>query len=151
MEKIIEIDIVDKSDLVEKYNDDRLSKELLEFILKEATFITRKDKVKIVINNKCSALNSVNIIKEGLKDEYAKNLKLWHIMNYKQLFLLVIGLIFLFLSSLIGDAFIWKELLLIGGWVPIWEVVDIELISDIESKRRRIILKQLLNGEVILK
>lgn len=46
---------------------------------------------------------------------------------------------------------IWKEVLLIGGWVPIWETIDIELFSDLEGRRKRIILKRLLESEIIEK
>ena len=50
MEKIIEIDLFDKYDLTEKYNDKHLSSELLEYIIEQASFVTKRDTVKIVIN-----------------------------------------------------------------------------------------------------
>ncbi|MGN1302507.1 MAG: hypothetical protein ACI4VO_02495, partial [Clostridia bacterium] len=37
----------------------------------------------------------------------------------------------------------------IGGWVPIWETIDIELFSDLEGRRKKIILKRLLESEII--
>ncbi len=36
MEKIIEIDLHDKYDLVEKYNENKKSNELIKYIIKEA-------------------------------------------------------------------------------------------------------------------
>lgn len=148
MEKVIEIDILDKSDLVEKYNDDKLSRDLMEYIIKEATFVSRKDKIKIVINNKCGVNDYKNIFIESLKEEYNKSLKICHLTNIRQLFLLMIGIIFLFLSTLIKNEVIWKEILLIGGWVPIWETIDIELFSDLEGRRRRTILKKLIESDI---
>ena len=54
-------------------------------------------------------------------------------------------------ATLIKEDVIWKEVLLIGGWVPIWETIDIELFSDLEGRRKRIILKKLLKSEIIEK
>lgn len=147
MEKIIEIDILNKNDLIDKYNEDKLSRDLMEYIIKEVGYVRRKDKIKIVINNKCGVKNYKNIFINSLKEEYLKNLKITRITNIKQLFLLIIGIAFLFFSTLVKEESIWKEILLIGGWVPIWEVIDIELFSDLEGRRRRIILKKLIKSE----
>lgn len=152
MEKIIEIDISDKNDLIDKYNNKKLSKELMEYIIEQAIFVTRKDKIKIVINKKCSIEQDyIKIIKEGLKEEYSKSLKIYHLNNIRQLLLLILGIIFLFFSTLIKEDVIWKEILLIGGWVPIWETIEIELFSDLEGRRKRFILNKLLKGEIIQK
>lgn len=152
MEKIIEIDLFDKYDLTEKYNDKHLFSELLEYIIEQATFVTKRDTVKIVINKKCPMeQDCIKIITDELKQEYNKSLKLYHITNIRQLFLLLLGIFFLFLSTLIKEDVIWKEVLLIGGWVPIWETIDIELFSDLEGRRKRIILKKLLKSEIIEK
>ena len=99
-------------------------------------------------------LNSINIekiIKDGLQKEYNQNLKLNHISNIKQILLLLIGIIFLIIWATIKVENIWKEVLLIIGWVPIWEAVDIKLFADMESKRRRTILKKLITSEIIIK
>ena len=88
------------------------------------------------------------MILESFKEEYEKSLKIWHLTNIRQLFLLMIGIIFLFLSMLIKENVIWKEILLIGGWVPIWETIDLELFSDAEGKRKRMILNQLIKSEI---
>lgn len=152
MEKIIEIDLIEKNDLVEKYDNNNLSKELLEYIIKESTFITMKDNIKIVINEKNYIdLNIEKIIKDGLQKEYNQNLKLNHLSNIKQILLLLIGIIFLIIWATIKVENIWKEVLLIIGWVPIWEAVDIKLFADMESKRRRTILKKLITSEIIIK
>lgn len=148
MEKIIEIDILNKNDFIEKYNEDKLSRDLMEYILKESAFITKKDKIKVVINKKCEVKNCKSILLESFKEEYEKSLKIWHLTNIRQLFLLMIGIIFLFLSMLIKENVIWKEILLIGGWVPIWETIDLELFSDAEGKRKRMILNQLIKSEI---
>ena len=104
------------------------------------------------MNKKCPMEHDcIKIIPDELKQEYNKSLKLYHITNIRQLFLLLLGIFFLFLSTLIKEDVIWKEVLLIGGWVPIWETIDIELFSDLEGRRKRIILKKLLKSEIIEK
>ena len=50
------------------------------------------------------------------------------------------------MDSLIIDE---KEILLITGWVPIWEVVDIALFSNTTSKGKRRIIKKLYESEII--
>ena len=45
----------------------------------------------------------------------------------------------------------WKEIVLISGWVPLWEVIDVELFSDYEGRKKRRIITKLLNSEIIEK
>ncbi len=152
MKKIIEIDILDRKELTEKYNNHKLSKELMNYIIDESSFIMKKDEIKIIINTKNNTDGEyIKIITEGLKEEYRKSLKIYHLTNIKQLCLLILGIIFLFLSTLVKEESIWNEILLIGGWVPIWETLEIELIGDLEGKRKRTILKKLLKSEIIEK
>lgn len=151
MEKIIEIDILDKHDLVEKYNDQKLASDLISYILEQAMFIKKQDKVKIIIDKKCDIdINVEDIIKNGLKEEYDKLVRIYQLTNIKQVILFVLGITFLFLSSLIEEG-IGKEILLISGWVPIWETIEIELFGDLEVKRKRNILKKLLKSTIELK
>lgn len=151
MEKIIEIDILDKHDLVEKYNDQKLASDLISYILEQAMFIKKQDKVKIIIDKKCDIdINVEDIIKKGLKEEYDKLVRIYQLTNIKQVILFVLGITFLFLSSLVGEG-IGKEILLISGWVPIWETIEIELFGDLEVKRKRNILKKLLKSTIEVK
>ena len=62
MEKIIEIDLLNKEDFFEKYNHNEVSKDLINYLIKQ-TFINRKSKnIKIVINSKCEIENISNIL-----------------------------------------------------------------------------------------
>lgn len=147
MEKIIEIDLKNKEDLTEKYNEKLVSKNLVDYMIEQARFIDKKDKVKVVINNQCGlSKDCLEVIKDGLKLEYQKNLNNSKLGNIKQFFLMLIGILFLFLSTVIHEDLIFKEVFLIIGWVPIWEVIDMELFSDIKEKRKRFILKKILEG-----
>lgn len=152
MEKVIEIDINDKYDLVNKYNEEKLSNELLEYILKQAMAVDKNRKIKIIIDKKCYIDESIDkLIKEGLKEEYNRSLLERDKNNNKQFFFLLIGMFFIFLSTQIGGSGIWKEIFLISGWVPIWEMIEVELFPDAYGRRKRKIINKLLKSEIIEK
>ena len=151
MEKIIEININNKNDLVDRYNDNKLSSVLLKYILKEALLAEKCTKTKVIINKKSDInKNSVQILKEALEEEYNISLNKYRSNNKKQILFLFLGMIFIFISLQIQQA-VWKEIILITGWVPIWEMIRIELFYDVEGRRKRKIIKRLLKNEIIEK
>lgn len=152
MGKEIEIDLIDKYDLVEKYNEKYVSSNLIEYIIKQTMFLGRQEKIRIIINKKCEIeQDCTKMIKEGLKEEYNRSIKQRDRNNMKQLWFLILGVIFLFLSTLIDEDIIWKEVLLITGWVPIWEMIEVELFPDVRGRRKRKIITKLLKSEIIVK
>ena len=42
MKKIIEIDLNSKEDLLERYNNKRISKDLVEYLINETNFVSKK-------------------------------------------------------------------------------------------------------------
>ena len=151
MENNIKIDIVNKSNLLEKYNENKISRDVIEYLIKEAMLIDRNEKAKIIINKDRSLFehNCKELIKVGLKDEYKRSIEKQHDNNIKQLYLFILGVILLFLSTIIKEEGIWKEILLISGWVPIWEIVKIEIFPDVEGRIKRKIIKKLLKSEIV--
>lgn len=139
MEKVIEIDLTCNDDLYEKYNRKIVSNDLVNYIITSAN-TKKKDKIKIIINNSIG-ISSVSLIKEGLKKEYEKSYLIYYKNNIVQIIYLLIGIIALFVSSIM-DGNIFKEIILIGGWVLIWEMIELEIFSDVKEKRKRIILKK---------
>lgn len=147
MEKVLKIDLYEKEDFFEKYNRDIVSRKLINYMIEELIFIDKADTVEVVINNKCELDdNCLTMLKTGLEGEYQKNLKNCKRTNIKQFSLMLLGILILFLSTIIQGVGVFKEVFLIIGWVPIWEAVDIELFSDVKEKRKRMILKKLLEG-----
>lgn len=152
MEKNIEIDLVDKYDLVERYNEKKTSSNLIEYIIKQTRFIRKKEKIKIIVNKKCVLeQDCTKMIREGLKEEYNKTLEQRRSNNIKQMWLLILGVALLFLSTLITEDEIWKEILLISGWVPIWEMIEVELFPDVDARIERRIIRRLLKSEIVEK
>ena len=151
MKKVIEIDLNSKEDLLEKYNNKRISKDLIEYLINETYFINKKDNIVIQINNNIKTdIDIVKYLTNGLKDEYESNIKI-HLKNdIIQIILFFLGIFFLFLSTQIHSSDIWKEILLIGGWVPIWEMIDLELFDDFRGNKRKRIIQKLLDSEIII-
>lgn len=150
MEKIIEIDINRVEDLCEVYNKDRVSRRLIDYVIEQAFFVKRNEKTKVVVYDKCEVgEKSLLIVKQGLELYYKKKQQKYLYTNIKQIVLLIIGIFLLFLSFSIDSENVFKEFLLILGWVPIWEVMYSELFSDIKERRIFKVLKKLLKGEFI--
>ena len=87
------------------------------------------------------------MIKDGLRIEYKKKLRNRYYNNIKQLVLLLIGTLFLFMTVIIKDNFVFREVVLIIGWVPIWAAIEIELFTDAVERRKRKIIKKLLKSD----
>lgn len=150
MEKVIKIDLHNKYDLIDKYNEERISPQMLEYIIKQALLAKKNEKIKIIINNKCQIEKQCKeLIIVGLDEKYQRSLEERDTNNKKQAFFFVLGLIFIFLSTLIEEETIWKEILVITGWVPIWEMIEVELFPDAAGREERRVIEKILHGEII--
>lgn len=152
MEKIININLKKAEDITNKYNDNVIKSELLSYLLDSAKYIKRKDKIKILIDNNTN-LESNNIKKLiilGLKEEYTDSIRHHSINNFKEIIFLIVGILLLYISSYF-DNNIGRELFLIGGWVFIWETIELEVIYDNREKRKRFLLKRLMNSVFVIK
>ncbi len=150
LEKIIEIDILDESDFLERYNKQIVSSELLHYIINQATYLNNKDSLKMIIHRKCHMPdNYLKILKDALEREYIFYKRRLHFNNILQIVFLICGFLLLFLSQGIKNAEVLKEILLIGGWVFIWEMIELELFSDSKNHHNLKVLKKLLKSEII--
>lgn len=150
MEKIIEINLTDKEDFLDKYNKKRVSNDIIDYIIRQSMYTTKKDSIKVIINKKCRIeQNCIQMIKDALNEEYNNSMKLHHSIDIKQTFLVILGIAALVLYSIIKDEMIWGEILLITGWVGIWEAMDLELFDDASERGKRKTLKKLLSSEII--
>jgi len=150
MEKEIEIDLVSEEDLFERYNKKDVSEDLINYIVRKTINIGSEYKIKLTINNETKNKNVVSLIKEGLEKEYER-CKIEYIRNnIMQLVYLVIGILILIISNIITET-VFKEIILIGGWLFIWTMAEMELFQDNSNRRRRKILKKLLVSEIVEK
>ena len=150
MKREICIHFFQDEDVILKYDPSKLSSELLEFILKKAMILSNKDTIKIVINNHYDSKIDIKALFYNSFKEELENIKKKHFTtNIFQFGLFLLGFIFLFLSFRTNDE-VWQEIFLIGGWVPIWEMIDLELFHDVKERRRKKTLLRLLNSEIII-
>lgn len=150
MEKEIKLDIVRKKDLLEKYDESKASREVVEYLIQAAMLVDESEKIKVIINMDSEIDEKAKeLVIEGLKDEFKRSKRRTYKNNVKQIYLFFLGIFLLFLSMLISKKGIWKEILLISGWVPIWEMIEMELFPDAEARIRRKIIKRLLESDIV--
>ena len=149
MEKIIELDLLHSDSFFEMYNRKKVSRELINYLISEGYNINKKEKIKIVINDSMVGnIDCVKLIKEGLKNEYDICYKKHQIITLKQMLYFIVGVIVLFISTVIHEK-IFSEVILIIGWVLIWTMAELEIFNDVDSMKKRKILKRLLNSEFV--
>ena len=142
--KTIILNIKENSDFYEKYNDN-ISKELIYYLLEEARYI--RDDIKISINTKIECSNIKQLLNNGLEKTLEEIKKMDKVNNNKQLIFFIFGLMFLVFSTLITQKII-KEIIIISGWVAIWETVDVALNIDSKSALDKKTIKKLMNCKI---
>lgn len=148
-DNIIKLDILNEETLIEKYNEDKVSTDLINYLIQELSLKKNKKDIKILINNKCNTKKDCKkMIKDGLKREYDRSLKEHHFYDTEQVIFFLIGVTILFLAGTITKNEIISTILVIVAWVPIWKMVEIELFEDSQGRRKRKLIKKLLNYEV---
>ncbi len=142
--KNIIVNLKNEEDLYDKYSDN-VSRDLLDYLINEARYT--KGDIKITINTTLDIKNIESLIKDGLLKISNETRKLDMILDMKQVMFLMIGVIFLIISGFIFYNVI-KEIIVIAGWVAIWEVVDISLNVDSKSRANIKLIKRLMNSKI---
>lgn len=152
MQQIIEIDLTNRHNLIDKYNEKKVSHGLIEYIIKQVEETNLYNETKIIINKKCRIEDDcVKLIKEGLQEEYNRSLRKRDDNNIKQLVFFILGVFFIYLSILMKNDIVWREIILITGWVPIWKMIEVEILPDVAGRRKRKIINKILKSEFIVK
>lgn len=138
--KSIVVNIRRERDLYEKYSNE-VSKDLIKYLVDEAK---TKEDIEIIIKTKLDIKNIDKFIKEGLEESYKDIRVIDKFYDNKQVLLFIIGMIFLIFSTLTKPELI-KELVLIIGWIAVWEVLDIAINIDSKQRFNKRIIKKLLN------
>lgn len=149
VERVIEVDLKTKEDLFERYNHKKVSRDLISWLIDTALSYDKNDEIRIVINNALGDdINCSDLIIEGLKFEYERSLKNNARTNVKQVIYLIAGVLALVCSHLMIDE-VFQEVISIGGWVLLWEMVELEIFTDVNGRKKRKILKKLLSNKII--
>ena len=148
MEYEIIVDLKNKENLIETYNNKICCHKLINYLVKN----THVNSFNKVIINKYfkDKIECVNIIKNSIEYEYKKSTLKQFRNNCLQILLLILGIVFLFISTKIEQSSIWHEIFIIGGWVPIWEMIHIEIFSESLERKTRRSLKRLMEADFII-
>ena len=149
MEKILEIDLDSTEDLFECYNKKKVSRDLIQYMVDAIPRLKKNDTLKVVINNRIKGnVKCAELIKKAIDDACARNDFRFHLTNMKQIWFLILGVIALLVASIV-DWEILKEIVIIGAWVLLWDVVEMEIVDDINNRKKKRILKKILSSEFI--
>ncbi len=149
MNKVINITLNQEEDVFSKYDPDQLEGELLEYIIKKAMAFKKQEPIKIIIkNNLRKTIDFDDLLKKAFATEYQNVIAEHERNNIIQFFLFLLGFIFIVISFNWTNP-IGQELFLIAGWVPIWEMVDLEIFNDVRGQRRKKILRRLSATEIV--
>lgn len=147
--KKLDIYVEKRENLVGIYDKNFVATALIEYILNKVAYLKKNDNVELILHVTKATEGCTSMIQAGFQEEYNKSIKRRNIINVKQFILLLLGIIILFVSTFIDDKNIFHEVILIGGWVPIWEAVELELLTDTKEKKRRKQLKKLMKSKII--
>jgi hypothetical protein len=148
MERVVNIDINDKHDLYETYNDNYLNKNLLDYLIRYSSSFKKNDQIVIIIDNNATwKRNFESIMKQSLQHERERLKLQYRDMNIKQLIWLITGSLIIMISTFLPPSAM-QEILLVLGSVPIWEAVSIELFKDTEVRKKIKTINLLMNSVV---
>lgn len=144
MEKTLVIDLDSKEDFFEKYNKGKVSRDLISYMIRSSSKFKKNDKVKVIINNNFGGEeNYISLIKEALIRECTNSEYKFRRNNLKQICFFIFGAISLVLSTFV-EVEVLKEIILIGAWVFLWDMVELEIVDDMSNRKKKKILKKLL-------
>lgn len=152
MNEII-VNINEEEDYKNKYNSNNLSTDLSNYIYEECKGKPINNKVTIIIKTKYKIKDKekediINKIHNNYKTDLNEQLLMIKYSNIKNFAIFLLGILFLYLYYFVRINFVLSEMILIVGWVAIWEAVYAWLFvrdkDNIQIKR----LKKLANCEI---
>lgn len=153
MNHIINIELNQKEDYINKFNNKRISQDLNNYILEETKTVKLTDKITIEINSKTKLTKEeqkelVTMIKLSYKDDLDELLIYEKRINLKSITLLLIGVIILLAYYLSNNLFFVSEFILIIGWLMIWEAADALIFSKTQNRIKQTRRKQLIHSNI---
>jgi len=153
MKNTIIIHLNKKEDYKNKYNENILSYELCTYILEEIKSADINQNIKFLITTNFNMTdveknNFVDMLRNNFGADIGEIMNISRKQNISNTLILIIGLIFFGIYSLLNNSLI-SEFLLILGWVFLGEAICNFLYSGIENKYRINRRKQIVDAKVI--
>lgn len=152
------IDLKKKGDFVSRYNNNTLDSKLKEYIINELVGYSTESKVTITINSAFELTEEekehyVKILKKEFKEDLDEEKYLTKKNKIKEIYSAVVGTLFILASyfmnlDILG---VLKEIILIVGWVLIWEVAYSIIFTNGKRKISLRRLKQISNCKIEFK
>lgn len=147
MEKILELDLDSKEELFETYNGKKVSHELIQYMIDTMPTIKKGDTLKVIIHNRIKGhLQAAELIKKEIDAACDRNDSRFRNTNVKQVSFLLIGVLALLVASFINSGLLY-EIIIIGAWVLLWDVVEMEIDDVVNNRKRKRKLKKILESE----
>lgn len=153
MSNIIEIDLDNRGEYVNEYDDHRINDRMHQYILENPIDVRKDIVLNIKFNYKVKE-EELDTFKDMLRVSFANELTKIESelkkINYRDFFLILLGILFLVIYSYFerNDIFLFAEFFLIIGWVAIWEFAESLLFYRRRLARNRIIYKKLLLAKI---
>ncbi|NLC48024.1 MAG: hypothetical protein GX758_01510 [Tenericutes bacterium] len=155
-ELIIEIDINEKKYLISNYNENTISPSLRDYLINELVGESLNAKVTLNIDTKFKLSNDEkelysSMIRKEFKESINELVYESGTSDIQKILMFLLGLLFLFssflLEAVLGEVF--SQILMVFGWVALWEVAYSIFFTDSSRKIKNKRYKQLQNAIII--
>lgn len=153
MNNILQITLKNKKDYINSFNNDRISRDLNDYILEESKTFNIKKKIEIRIKPEFEMTEEeknklVDMIRLSYNDDVKEISYLIKKLITRNIFMFLLGLFILILYYFESNLPIMSEVILIIGWVLIWETIYNLFFAGLKNstiKKRRL---QLVNSNI---
>lgn len=153
MNNILQITLKNKKDYINSFNNDRISRDLNDYILEESKTFNIKKKIEIRIKPEFEMTEEeknklVDMIRLSYNDDVKEISYLIKKLIARNIFMFLLGLFILILYYFESNLPIMSEVILIIGWVLIWETIYNLFFAGLKNstiKKRRL---QLVNSNI---
>lgn len=153
--EIIVVTLEDQHSYKNPFNENKLSQDLSNYILEECKGLNYNDELELHIKTKFDIsreekVNIINMIRSNYGIDVRENVIYREHLIKKNILLFIFGCLFIAYSFFIEDVSATiSEIILIIGWVGIWEVVYSIFFSEYKKRMEIKRLKQLTNSRII--
>ena len=159
MKKIINtinINLNHNDDACSKFNDNILSKDLGNYIYEQYSGFKKDGEIKIIISsdeqmNDLVKLKLKNMIMEYFKSNITDLNRIHNKIYIKSFLLSIIGICLIIIAHFfnISHEFIVSEVLMIAGWVSLWEVFDNIVFKESKWHSKYNAFRKLIKSEIV--
>lgn len=156
MKNQIIINIKDKEDYTSPYNQEKLHPELLSYILEEHKGISLHQDIEFIIKSPTTFTPEeqkkfITILRSDLGQDIKESYLIMKIISIRSILLFFLGILFIVFSFYLSkfSTSVFSEVLLIVGWVGIWESTYILLFDNTHTRVKIKHYKKLVSAKVL--